>query len=431
MKGIVFTWVTAYGGALLALFYPYVGMLIYVLFAILKPEAMWFWELTPGNYSRVIAITMIVGWAIQGFGNWSFGRAKVIVTMFVGFWAWTVAAAFFAQDQTIAWNFVSDLSKIVLPFVVGLSLIDSVDKLRQLAWVIALTQGYVAFELNLAYRNGINRVLLEGYGGMDNNSVAIGMVTGVGLAFFLGLSADKLWKKGLAFLCALMMAHVVLFSFSRGGMLALVITGVVGFFLTPRKPQHYAALGIAAMLVLALSGPEVRKRFTSVFADKTERDASSESRLKLWADNWDLMLKHPVFGVGPHQWPLVAPEYGWPKGKEGHSLWFQTGAELGFPGVGMLIMFYIYCMARLWPMAMASRPPGDPFFQDAARMVCAALVGFSVAAQFVSLTFLEVPYYVVLLGAGVLRLAPATVGVPRQSWEVAEPSYSAPSLREA
>jgi hypothetical protein len=37
-------------------------------------------------------------------------------------------------------------------------------------------------------------------------------------------------------------------------------------------------------------------------------------------------------------------------------------------------------------------------------MVIAALVGFSVAAQFVSLVGLESPYYVVLLGAGALKL---------------------------
>src|SRR5947209_4772375 len=126
------------------------------------------------------------------------------------------------------------------------------------------------------------------------------------------------------------MAHVVLFSMSRGGMLALIITGIVGFILTPREVKSYGALAVAVVAVLYLAGPSVRERFVTVFADKQERDASAESRLHLWRDNWDLMLKYPVFGVGPHQWPEVAPQYGWPKGKEGHSLWLQIGAELGF-----------------------------------------------------------------------------------------------------
>ena len=37
-------------------------------------------------------------------------------------------------------------------------------------------------------------------------------------------------------------------------------------------------------------------------------------------------------------------------------------------------------------------------------MVTASLIGFCVAAQFVTLHGLEIPYYVVLIGAGALKL---------------------------
>jgi putative inorganic carbon (HCO3(-)) transporter len=285
-----------------------------------------------------------------------------------------------------------------------MTLIDNIAKLKQLAWVMVCTEGYVAFELNLTYRNGINRVWNEGFGGMDNNSVAIGMVTGVGLAFFLGLGAKNILAKLIAFGSAMMMAHVVLFSFSRGGMVALAITGFVGFLITPRRPIHYAFFAASLVIILALSGQEVRNRFVTVFAEKEERDKSAESRLSLWRDNIDVMVKHPLFGVGPHQWPIVAPEYGYEKNKEGHSLWLQTGAELGVPGLVALLSFYLICIVRLWPYTSEHSIVPDPFFHDAARMVVASLIGFAVAAQFVSITFLEIPYYAVLLGAGVLKL---------------------------
>ena len=45
-----------------------------------------------------------------------------------------------------------------------------------------------------------------------------------------------------------------------------------------------------------------------------------------------------------------------------------------------------------------------PELANACRMVIAALVGFMVAAQFVSLAGLEIPYYVTLVGAGYLKL---------------------------
>jgi len=42
-----------------------------------------------------------------------------------------------------------------------------------------------------------------------------------------------------------------------------------------------------------------------------------------------------------------------------------------------------------------------------ARMVIASLVGFMVSSQFVSLEGLELPYYVVMIGAATLKVAPS------------------------
>jgi probable O-glycosylation ligase (exosortase A-associated) len=435
--GKYLTYLLAYGGAFLSVFYPFVGLLVYVCFAILAPESLWFWEFggqAGGGFSFIVAVALLLGWAFQSFGNWQFGRAAPIVVSIVFFLAWTAGSWPLASNQPVAWAYLYSLFKIVLPFVVGLTLIKDVSQLKQLAWVMVGTQGYVAFELNLTYvRTGLNRVWLDGFAGMDNNSVAIGMVTGVGLAFFLGLGAKNLLAKMIAFGSALMMAHIVLLSFSRGGMVALIITGIVGFLLTPRRPIHYAFLAASVVLVLALSGVEVRQRFFSVFAEKEERDKSAESRLALWEANFKVMMLHPLFGLGPHQWPEVAEEYNFEKGKEGHSLWFQTGAELGIPGVIALLAFYLIPIFRLWRYHGEGSQVPDPFYRDVARMVISALVGFAVSAQFVSITFLEIPYYVVLLGAGALKLlsvpelaaAQNEAAVQRElrRWE----SYSAPA----
>ena len=76
MIGPLFTYLLTYGGSLAALFNPFVGLLVYVCFAIIKPEVMWFWSVPPGNYSRIIAISLLIGWALKGFGGWQFGRAR-------------------------------------------------------------------------------------------------------------------------------------------------------------------------------------------------------------------------------------------------------------------------------------------------------------------------------------------------------------------
>jgi putative inorganic carbon (hco3(-)) transporter len=411
MKGLLFTWALTYGGALVSLFNPFVGLLIYVAFSILKPESLWYWSVPAGNYSRIVAVALLAGWGLKGLGDWRLGKAGPVLAALLAYWVWALVASSQAGQQELGWRYAEELTKIVLPFLVGITTIDSMAKLKQLAWVIVLSQGYVAYEMNMAYFDGFNRVHEVGFAGMDNNSLAIAMDACIGLAFFLGLSAERWWQKGLAILCALLMVHVVLLSFSRGGMIALVIMAGVAFLLIPKTVKHYALFAAVVLIGLRLAGAQVTERFQTAFATADERDWSAGSRLDLWRDCLDCTARHPIFGVGPNNWGQVAPEYGWPLGKEAHTLWLQLAAEMGVPGFLFLVLFYGLCVARLWGYVRQGTPVDDPWVRHFARMVIASIVGFAVSAQFVSLPGLEAPYYIVLIGAGALKLAslpPAT-----------------------
>jgi len=432
--GLLFTYILTYGGAAVSLFNPFVGLLVYVCFSIIKPESLWFWSVPEGNYSRIVAIAMLLGWVIHlasaGITRrpilrspretdpsnisprqapsqllWQRGSAWDVALCFIAFWLWAVVSGLNAPNTVLAFDFVEAIGKILLPFLVGITTVNSVGRARTLVWVMTLSEAYVAWEMNLSYFQGYNRIYFDGFGGMDNNSLAISFVTGVGLAFFLGYAADKWWQTGIALLAALIMLHAVFLSFSRGGMLALVVMAGVSFILIPKRPKHYLLFLVILLIGFRLAGNQVISRFDTIFVNAEVRDSSAQSRLDLWADLWDVMQRNPVLGVGPHHWPVVAPDYGWPPGKEGHSLWLQTGAELGFPGLALLVLFYGLCITRLWPLSRSSLAGTTPWDRDAAQMVIAALLGFAIAAQFVSLWALEIPYYVVLIGAATLRLS--------------------------
>ena len=305
---------------------------------------------------------------------------------------------------SLAWFALIQQTKIVLPFLVGISLINSVSKLKALAWVITFSQGYLAYELNLSYYAGYNRVAREGFANMDNNCVAIAMVTGVGVAMFMGMNERRLWLKALAFLSAILMAHVVMFSWSRGGMLGLIVLAVSSFFLVPRQPKHYLAVLLLLLLGWRLAGDQVVDRFMTVFVDPEERDTSSKTRLEYWGYCLDTRKRNPMVGSGPGHWHLecqrrnVTVVYG-------HSIWLQCGAEYGVPGLALLLGFYGLCVVRLWPMTRRRAKIPDPWFPNIARGVIASLTGFAIAGSFVSLLGLELPYYIVMLGAGVLKVA--------------------------
>lgn len=405
MKGLIFTYALTYGGAAMSLFHPFYGFLIYVAFANLRPEVLWGHSLgLGGNFSRIVAMAFLAGWLLHGAGSWRFGKAAPTVCSLLFFWGWIVLGAFISPDQEKAWPQLIALSKTYLPVIAGVTLIDSVDKLKQLAWVLLVTQGYLAYEFNLQYYGTVFLPNEWRFCGLDNNGIAITMVTSVGIAVFMGLHAERWWQKAGAFLAAALMAHVVLFSMSRGGMLALAVTGGVAFWLIPKRPVHFAMLVAATLLVLRLAGPQVQEEFFSSFADDEHRDTSAESRFTLTKQALTEMGKSPIFGCGMENWGNIAPNYGWPKGKEVHNTWAQTGAELGLPGVLSLIGFYLFGCWNLVKVARESTPVEDPWLRYFARMVIAAIAGFFVAAAAVTVEGVEIPYYAMVLGAGTLKL---------------------------
>jgi hypothetical protein len=101
---------------------------------------------------------------------------------------------------------------------------------------------------------------------------------------------------------------------------------------------------------------------------------------------------------------MVSPEYGLPS-MAGHSTWLQVGAELGFPGLLCLLGLYVLTVFRMWPIAQSGVGHGDTLSQHLARITVASLVGFVISAQFVSLEGVELPYYLVMIGAGVLKIS--------------------------
>lgn len=405
MNGLLLTWLITAAGVGLSVLTPYYGFLAYVALALLKPEAIWSHSVSAGRYSLIVALAMLVSWGLRGFGNWKLGRARPVVFSFIGFWSWCAFLATRAPDQALAWNYVEAFTKILLPFLVGITTFRSKSDLKKLAWVIVICSGYVCFEMNMHYFRGFNYVRVVGFARMDNNSVGIGLVTALAVSGYLFLSLNRMWQQAIVGTCAALIGHTILLTNSRGAMLATGIVGGLSFLLIRKSMKHYAAFSLGALSLLILAGPEVRDRFWETFETRHgKHEESAQSRLDIWEDALDLFSKHPVTGVGPDHWPLHAESYGWEPLKEAHSLWVQTAAETGIPGIACLAGFYAFCIWRSFWLLFRIRREDEDWYADSCRMTIAGLIGFACAAQFVSLELLEIPYYVCLLGAGGLTM---------------------------
>jgi O-antigen ligase len=187
-------------------------------------------------------------------------------------------------------------------------------------------------------------------------------------------------------------------------MLGLIASGLGALFVMPKRPRYLAPLAVGFVVALQVTGPELWNRYVSAFADQRDLDYSAQSRIDLWRDCLEVIQKYPVLGVGPDHFPRIAAEFGWPAGKEAHSLWLQVGAEIGIPGLLLLAAFYLVTLRRTGRLGkLTNTSEEERWAQAVGPMVAMSLTGFVVAAQFVTMEGLETPLYIVAIAVATLR----------------------------
>lgn len=405
MIPLIITYSITIVGAVSGLFVPLYGLFAYMCLSMLRPADLWEGSVPEGNYSRIVAICVILGWLFQGCGNFRFGRARPIFWCLGGYWVWAIISAFFAEYRSFAWISVDTRSKIILPVIIGFTLIDSMQKLRLLAWVLVGSQALIAFagHYSAYVFNQENWLMTQGLGGYDNNDTAAGMVMICGVAFMMGLSETG-WRKWLALGCAGLMFNAAILSYSRGALLGLFVIAAITLLLNRKEPRHHWILILALIVSLKFFGPYARERAAQIVFKGRDSiaDNSAESRLKYWKQGIQWMLDNPVVGIGPGNFlPRAANVYG--RTRAAHSIWISTGAELGLPGLLLLIGTYGFTIREAWRLARRSTYP-ESSGRDIGRMALLGIPGFLVCATFLSIWGLEQAYFLILLVGGAVTL---------------------------
>lgn len=421
MVAVFFTYVLTALGSALGLIAPFYGLLFYVALSVLRPTDLW--GVPAGNYSRIVAIAVIVGWVLNGCGNLRFNRAAPIFWMLCGYLVWSVASAFTASYQAEAWYAVESRLKIIIPVMIGFTLIHSTSQLKQLAWVLVLSQTTIAVagHVSIHLLHAENWLYTLGLGGYDNNDTAAGMVLISGVAFGLGLAEPMRWLNWLALCCCGLLANAAILSYSRGALLGLLTVAVCVVAAIHREPKYRWILLLAILGAIRITGPYAQERFLQIF-DKgrdTSADSSAEKRMQYWKQGWAWMQENPVFGIGPNNFQkMTLPYFG--EERAAHSLWVSTGAEMGFPGLGMLAGLFAVMLREAWNLRRIPWLPGNQWHRDAGRMALFGLPGFMVTATFLSISGLEQVYFVFLLVGGSVMLACREVAEPEATHALAQ-----------
>jgi probable O-glycosylation ligase (exosortase A-associated) len=390
---------------------PFWGVLVYYLFAVLRPQFMWEWSLPQDvSWSFYVAVSTI-GAVVLGLhrtDRLALGAAAPPFRLtpahkwVAAFAAWVVLTSLTAISTDVSYYWMTEYAKIFVMFAVGTVLVCTARRVWALYLTAAAALAYIAYEVNYLYFvNHYLGIQRNGYGGLDNNGAGLMLATGVPLCWFAfeGLRHPSRWL--FAALIPVQI-HAVLMTYSRGAMLSLIVMVPVLILRSRRRALlSFVLIGLGLIGIPAMAGKEIKARFMTI--EQHEADASANSRKNAWRAAYLMACERPVLGVGTRNANLFSYKYGADfEGRTIHSQYFQILADNGFPGVTLYVAMVV---ASWWSVCKARRairgredPEARIVRASASGLEC-ALVLFSFGAAFLSLEVCELPYLLMLLCA--------------------------------
>jgi probable O-glycosylation ligase (exosortase A-associated) len=394
---------------------PFIGVAVYYLFAVLRPQYMWSWALPAVvAWSWYVALGTLIAVGLYTTGIW---RAPAAIELdehrttrirpslgycgMVMYGVWVCLSYLMARNRYFAYPYFVEYLKIFVMFTASAIVLRTT---RQ-AWVLYLLTagvvGYVGYEMNAEYLlKGQLNIYVQGFGGYDNNAAGLVMAMGVPLCLF-AWEGEKRWWRWLYFVCVPALLHAVLMSFSRGAMVSLMVGSPL---LLLRSRHRVKMIGVLLLLTLAvpvLAGREIRARFSSV--QDYEDDRSSMTRIATWNAGWRMALDYPVFGIGIRNSDLYSYDYGADfVGRAIHNQYLEVAADSGFPALAFYLLSFV---GTLWSATSVRRRVKGNETEVARRahamasgIECSLFV-FMVGAIFLYLGIVELTYLLLLLGS--------------------------------
>ncbi len=421
---------------------PYAGVALYYLFAILRPQYLWEWQLLnmPVRlpWSFIVASAAIGGYLLWSAGILSYGRRESSLMRYrpkftVAHWLmmlfafWVTMSHLGAKNPDLGEIWYGEYLKIFGMYYLASRVVRTPTQVWGLYMLIIIAIGYISIEMNHIYISTGKLILAKrGFAGLDNNGAALMLCLGVPLCYFAWEFTQK-WYKWLFLLIIPVIMHAVLSTYSRGAMVSMAMSApVLMVFSQKRKFLICVYLAIGAMLPM-MAGKEIQDRFFSV--EKREMDDSYRSRMLSWGIGMEIALDYPIFGVGVRNSNAeMGPRGADMEGRTIHSQYIQIAADSGLCAMVIYVSMIVatfYCIfrasARLWHRT--------DFESRRARAmlggIACSLISFCIGAIALSLEVFEVSYLLFFLGAQVWALLNATDTLQRTptaaSWSPAVP----------
>ncbi len=397
----------------LALVRPFVGVLLWSWISFMNPHRLVWGVAGEQPWAMAVFLVTLLGCVLAGELRrpaWN-AVTLLLLALMLAFTATTVLAL---GNPAEAWAKWERAIKVLLGLLVTASMLTDRRRIQALVWVMVLSIGY------FGVRGGIFALLTGGNYRVwgpdqtmiaDNNHLAAAMLVTLPLMNFLRLqSAHAVVRAGLVVAMALTLLATIA-SYSRGALLGLLAVTFVLWLRSTRKLASALVLAAALAGAIAFMPSGWMDRMNTIGVPS--QDESASERLVLWGISLQLALDRPLVGAGftgPYNRAVVDRVAPGGPARAVHSIWFETLGEHGFPTfllwVGLSVAGFA-SPSRL--MRLGRDRPALRWAEDLGRMGQVAIVAYLVSGSFLSLSYWDFYWTLLVVVAAAHGLAQRAV----------------------
>jgi probable O-glycosylation ligase (exosortase A-associated) len=196
----------------------------------------------------------------------------------------------------------------------------------------------------------------------------------------------------------LLCAAAALGSQSRGALLAIVAMATLLWWRSDKKAMGLVSLVVVGAALLAFMPDTWWNRMDTI--QTYDQDDSAMQRINAWMMAWNIATDN-LFGAGfmvskPDICAIYSPI---PTDcRAAHSIYFMVLGEHGFVGLFLFLLMWFFVWGSAGRLRAQGRlAPQTMWLSDLGSMCQVSLAGYAVGGAFLSLSYYDLPYNVLIL----------------------------------
>lgn len=382
-----------------ALRYTWVGVLLWTWFSVMNPHRLAYGFAADLPFAMVAAVATFIS-MIPSWKQLRFPRDPAVVCL-VLFSIWMCVSTLFALLPERSLPLLDRALKIQLMTLVALMAIHERKHIELFLWVNVLSLGFYGVKggvFTLASGGearvwGPSQSMIQG-----NNELGLALVMVIPLMNYLRLVATRAWVRHGLLAAMILSAAAALGTQSRGTFLAFVAMGVVLLLRSRRKVLGGGLILISGLLLISFMPDSWEARMTTI--TNYQADASAMGRVNAWQTALNI-ANDRITGGGfmvatKSVWDVYSPAPDWVL--TAHSIYFQAIGEQGWIGFLLFVALGVFGFVYASRVRKQARSrPETLWLHDLAGMLQVSMVGYAVGGAFLSLTYFDLPYNVLVI----------------------------------